>query len=241
MKTILSVLALSLVVLEANAQTTSTQILEDYRTKAAPVQDKLNSTLHKQGTAVAAELVKKGDTAGAATVSAQIDDKIVGRPVKAPHVSITKLLTQYDAARDAALKPLKTASIAKIEAVLKTSAGKDMKAVVDLAKAREEIETGKVADALPPITIPTAWNYYMDAGRQKVFGELLLNPDGTATLKGKPGTNEVTAGRWEKTPKREVVNVWLAVATGEEACVLRADGDEGVLERAIGVRFLKAK
>lgn len=240
MKTLTTLFLLSLISTVA-ALAQSAPILDDYRTKAKTAAAKIEETLHKQGTAAAADLVKKGDTTGAATVSAQIEDKLAGRAVTAPHASIAVLLAQYDVARAKMLKPLQTASIAKIDSLLKTSAGKDMKNVVEMAKVREEIETGKVVDALPPITIPTAWNYYMDAGRQKVFGELLLNPDGSATLKGKPGSNEVVAGRWEKTPKRDVVNVWLSSVKGEEACILRADGEDGVFERPIGVRFLKAK
>lgn len=229
---------------------TPAQILEEYRTKAEAACQKLNGTLQTQGTAIAAALVTKGDTAGATDISKQIEAKLKGEAVASPHSAAATLFTQYDTARASTLKPFQTASIQRIEAMLKTSAGKDMKAILELAKAREEIEGGK-----PPIltqgaapsggNMPMAWNYFSHPSMQVLNGELVLNKDGTLDLFGKNIAGAVkarTPGTWQATADSNVLNVVLSEGSkGPEQCTLRINGDTATLERPIGTRYLKVK
>lgn len=224
---------------------TPAQIIEEYRSKAETACQKFNATLQAQGAAIAAELVAKGDTAGAADTSKQIEAKLKGEPVTSPHSAAATLFTQYDAARANALKPIKEASIQRIEAMLKTSAGKDMKVILELANVREEIEGGK--SATPSTTapqvggkMPMKWDYYSDPSMQVINGELALNADGTLTLYGPPGTKAATPGTWQATDKRDIINVTL-IRRPPESCVLHIKGTTATLERPIGTRFLKAK
>lgn len=239
MKT-LTTLFLFAMISAAGVLAQSAPILDDYRAKAKIASAKLEETLHKQGTAAAAELVKNGDTAGAATVSAQIEDKLAGRVVETPHASIAVLLAQYEIARAKALKPIQTASIAKIDSLLKSSAGKDMKNVVDLAKAREEIEGGKIP-IVATDTLPMLWDYSPVASMKDINGELVLQNDGTLKLKARAGVNFATPGRWEKTDKPNTLKITLDTGGAGEICEMRIKGNDAELERAVGVRYLRAK
>jgi hypothetical protein len=142
---ILTVCTLALSASLSFAQATPSDILKDYQQKSAAALDRLNKTLEAQGASIAATLVGQGDAVGADELSEQIKSRIAGEAALKPHSAAIKLFRQYDSARTNALKPVQTASIAKIEALLKTSAGKKMETVLELGKARQEIESGKLS------------------------------------------------------------------------------------------------
>jgi hypothetical protein len=223
---------------------TPAQIMVDYRTKAAAACQKLDSTLQTEGAAIAAALVGKGDTTGASKISEQIEAKVKGDPVPSPHNAISTLFIQYDAARSNTLKPIKAASIQRIEAALKTSAAsKDMKLVLELAKAREEIEGGKIQTASPaagptPLKIPMSWTYHLNPDRQKLNGELTLSEDGSLVL---GNADSKTPGKWEQTKDPNILKIILETDKGKENCEMRIAGNEAEIQRSIGTRFLKAK
>lgn len=86
--------------------------------------------------------MSQGDTKGATQISEQIETKVKGQTVSEPHRAVSALFIQYDSARQGALRPIQAASIKRLDALLKTSSGKDMGAVVKIAQAREQIESG---------------------------------------------------------------------------------------------------
>ena len=144
MKIILTLLMLGTLI--ARGQTPE-EIEKDYETKASKATEKLQATLQREGTAIAANLVSKGDTAGAATVSEQLSAKLDGTKIPSAHPAITHLLGQYDAARANALKPIQDSTLQRLDALLKSPTGKDMQAVLKIAKIREKVTLGSVSSA----------------------------------------------------------------------------------------------
>lgn len=233
MKThILILFSLSLIAASSLAQTKPTDILSEYHQKSSPVLKQLNETLETQGTAIAAALVSKGDTNGAVEVSNQLKEKIAGEAVLNPHASVTTLFQQYDAACTAALQPLQAASIAKIDSILKTTAGKDLTIVTELGKVRGEIEAGK--HQTKP-TMPVEWDYYTSPTSRKM-GSLTLRPDGTFELHIPTAKTPKETGSWKPTKKANVLTLkcrdenWEVVWTNDTATIERP---------LIGVRHLK--
>jgi hypothetical protein len=242
MKTLLLTVLFAASMMSAWSQTPA-QILEEYRAKAETACQKLNGTLQTQGAAIAAGLVAKGDTAGAADISKQIEAKLKGEPVTSPHSAAATLFTQYDTARASALKPLQAASIQRIEAMLKTSAGKDMKVILELAKAREEIEGVKAPAVAPSVPasvakMPLEWEYYAHPNMAKLGGRMVFKEDGTFILFGPPGKTSATPGTWATTANSNVLSVQI---NGGEKGTITMNGRTAVFERPIGTRYLKAK
>ncbi len=127
---------------------TPEEIGDDFQERGMAACAKLVATLEREGTAIAAKLVSQGDTAGAAQVSEQVKAKINGANVPQPHAAVTSLFGQYNMARETALKPVQTASLQRLDALLKSTAGKDMQNVMKIAKVRETVVAGKLV-AMP--------------------------------------------------------------------------------------------
>lgn len=215
----------------AIAQTTPAAIRADFDEKSAPITKKLNDTLMKQGTAIAAELVSKGDTDGAAAVSDQLAKKTTTGFVGQPHASLVTLLTQYDLAWQKALKPIQAASIAKIEVALKTSAGRDLATITELGKLRAEIEEGKLLPVADP-KMPRTWSYHVNPDAKETAWLRLL-PEGVLEWHD---SLAIKSGTWK--PKQNGVLIefekehWDVTMTGKTATI------EG---RSVGTRYLKVK
>lgn len=234
------------------APTPAAIIMADYQAKIRPGLEKLNTTLTKQASAVAAQFISQGDTASAEEVTAQIKQKIAGEPILRPHPSLATLLAQYDGARETVLKPHQAAAVAKIEAALKSSAGKDMALVTELGKVREEIDAGKVASTtitavtspkafLKQNKVPKKWGYYVSSKYDKRYGTLYLNEDGTISIDAaSPGT-----GTWQPTSNPSVLMVDIKntandATTAAEKTEIVLAGNEATMKRVSGMRYLKA-
>lgn len=216
------------------AQVQPLDILKDYQQKSETALNRLNKTLEAQGASIAASLVGKGDAVGADELSKQIKSKIAGEAVLKPHSAAIMLFRQYDSARTSTLKPIQAASVAKIEALLKTSAGKKMETVLELGNARQEIEGGKVA--VTPSPLPEFWTYHRSPA-SGVMAEMRFKPDGTYQLiDPEPRLN--VAGNWKPTKEPNVITLeytgttWTVTFAGNEATIDRPD---------LGLRYLKRK
>lgn len=53
--------------------------------------------------------------------------------------------------------------------------------------------------------------------------------------------NFATPGRWEKTDKPNTLKITLDTGGAGEICEMRIKGNDAELERAVGVRYLRAK
>ena len=189
------------------AQAVPSDILKDYQQKSAAALDRLNKTLEAQGASIAATLVGQGDAAGAEELSKQIKSKIAGEAVLKPHSASVTLFRQYDSARTNALKPIQSASVAKIEALLKTSAGKKMETVLELGKIRQVIEGGlSVSGAGPLILTPedleqyltgTTWRWSLP-GEVNAKSKLQFYTDGTCQV------DSFSRDKWKATSKNTI-------------------------------------
>lgn len=233
MKSLILLLATIALSAQLFAQNAATDILKDYQQKSEQALVRINQTLEKQGAELAAKLVASGDTNGADELSKQIKDKIAGTPVANPHSAAVLLFRQYDAARVTALKPIQATSITKIEAVLKTSAGKKMETVLELGRIRRAIESGvQVSQS----SFPEVWTYHMSENGAAV-GDATFAPDGTFDLYDYKDQASQT-GKWESTADPNVVKIsyknmeWKVVSTGEKAVIERPD---------VGLRYLRLK
>jgi hypothetical protein len=215
-----------------SAQSTPTDILSEYRQKSASVLKRTNETLEAQGTKIAATLVSQGDTEGAREVSSQIKKKIAGEPVEKPHSSVESLFEDYDAARTAALKPVREASVAKIDAALKAATAKKMTIVLELGKAREEIEGGKLAKA--PTELPEFWTWHLreDVGPS---GTIEFKRDGT--IEQRISGRNAVFGTWKPTT---VEGQW-SVTLNNETSIMTVTGSKAVMDWSFGKRYLKVK
>jgi hypothetical protein len=234
------------------AADTPTSILEDYNERATTSLLKINQTLESSAAAVVADLVRAGETALAERVTAQVPEKIAGESVLAPPAQVAQLYMQYDAARIKALKPVQDAAIKRIEAMLRTSDGKQLATVAELGRVRGVIESGrfrKASSSAPAIEsgpqnflranrIPKKWSYYLSAKHDKKQGTVSLNEDGTLSIDiPSPGT-----GTWTPTADPTVLNVDIKNAANiPEKTQIIIKGDEATMKRVSGMRFLKAE
>ena len=229
MKTPLLIFAV--IATSAIAQTTPATIRADFDEKSAPITKKFNDTLMKQGTVIAAELVSKGDTSGAAVVSDQLAKKTTTGFVGQPHASLATLWTQYDLAYQKALKPIQDASIAKIEAALKTSAGRDLATIKELGKLRAEIEAGRLLPMADP-KMPKTWSYHVSPDARETAW-FRLQPEGVLEWHD---SNAIKRGTWTPKPNGVLIDFekehWDVTMTGKTATI------EG---RSVGTRYLKVK
>ncbi len=220
------------------------QIAKEYRSRAVEKIEKLDSTLKREGAAVAAQLISKGDTAGATQVSEQVQAKLDNLPVPIPHEEIVTLFQRYDIARKTALDPLKEASYKRLDTML-TAAGKDMSKVMEIGKAREQIKndssdaaSSTPAEFMAAQRLPKIWHYYLTEAMDVRYGTMTLNPDGTFSL----STRDPVSGTWEPTKNPQVLEIRIETATGQkETTLLKIEGDKATLKRATGERFLKAQ
>ncbi len=146
-------------------------ILKDYRKQATQATQRLNETLEKQSAPIITSLIRKGDTAGAEAVTAQVKAKLAGEPIAAPHVAIAALLAQYDGARATALQPVQKTSLARLDSLLNVSGVPKVADLEAITQAKTEIEAAKTGNASK---ISVAWTYHKtptSVAMAKVFFE----------------------------------------------------------------------
>lgn len=218
------------------------EIAKEYRTKAALACEKIDATFRREGAAIAAKQVSQGDTKAAALISEQIEAKVKGEAVSEPHRAISALLVQYDSARQTALRPIRAFSVQRLDALLKTSAAKDMSVVLKIAKTREEIEGGKLAEreqtSMPKHRFPMEWGYYLQPERQVICGKVILQADGSLIIAGGFNFSQTSSGKWKATDNPAVLETEMDA--GEKGTIT-INGDEAEFVRTgVGSRYLKA-
>lgn len=229
MKTHTTTLLLALVAITtATLADTPDAILTDYRAKAAPALEKVNTTLEKATVPIIADLVKTGDTTGADEVKAQLKAKQDGEPVAKPHAKAASLFALYDSARLKALEPAQAAAIRRIEALLASSDGKKLE-IVDAAKnVRAEIEAGKMVN---PKAMPIEWTYHQTADG-KPDANIKLKPDGVFEIDDGQG---IKTGSWKASRKGSLLTINLNNNTWN---VTVKDG-LGTIQREVGTRYMR--
>ncbi len=235
MKTHTTTLLFALVAITtATLADTPDAILTDYRAKAAPALEKVNTTLEKATVPIIADLVKAGDTAGADEVKAQLKAKQDGEPVAKPHAKAASLFALYDSARLKALEPAQAAAIRRIDALLASSDGKKLE-IVDAAKTvRAEIEAGRAPVQAPKI--PVEWTYHGTPTSTTNIATVKFQPDGKWEMT--ESTGQTTTGEWKSNAKGNKItiqladSVWKATINGNLATVDRPD---------VGTRYLRVK
>lgn len=212
---------------------TPERILTEYQDAEDSVLSNLNSTLEKAAVTLIADLVKSGDTVGAALLKEQLEAKMAGVPVPKPQRAGETLFKNYDSARSKALMPLKQASLRRINNLLNSSEGKKLEVVSALTKVREEIESDS---ALPKNLIPSRWTYHTTEFGN-AMGELILRSDGTFDLLIPTSSSPQETGKWK--PSRKHGELFLF--SRNEKWTVTFSGDEATLERPsiVGIRFLK--
>jgi hypothetical protein len=110
--------------------------------------EKVSAVLSKQATVIAADLIRNGKSAEAASLEEQVKRKIAGAAVETPVPAASTLFQQYDTARSAAIKPLQAKAITRIDSLIRTAEARaEMKQVVELGKAKALVESGKPREA----------------------------------------------------------------------------------------------
>jgi len=242
---LLAVLALATAPIVHGADTPAA-IAADYRAKATTALSRVNDTLEKATIPLIAALVKAGDTEGADLLKEQLKAKIAGDPVAKPQISAAALFKSYDAARARALEPAQQTAVKRIDAVLASSEGKKLDVVSELGKVRAEVEAGKAEPVvavspsrgfLKKNNIPKKWGYYMSNAYEKRYGTLHLNEDGTVSIEAA----SPTTGTWVTTADPSILAFDLKNAANvPEKTEFLIKGNEAVLERVSGRRYLKA-
>ena len=229
MKTHTTTLLLAIVAITtATLADTPDAILTDYRAKAAPALEKVNTTLEKATVPIIADLVKAGDTNGADEVKAQLKAKQDGEPVAKPHAKAASLFALYDSARLKALEPAQAAAIRRIDALLASSDGKKLE-IVDAAKnVRAEIEAGKMVN---PKAMPIEWTYHQTADG-KPDANIKLKPDGVFEIDDGQG---IKTGSWKASRKGSLLTINLNNNTWN---VTVKDG-LGTIQREVGTRYMR--
>jgi hypothetical protein len=241
-KTAIHAVILAFTVLPLIGQTVE-GVVDEYRRKAADKIEKLNSTLEREGAAIAAGLISKGDTAGASQISEQVKAKLQNEAVLIPHEEVTTLFQHYDMARKTALNPLKEEGYKRLDSML-IAAGKDMAKVMDIGMAREKIKIDASDDASSPADfmaahrLPKVWHYFLTPAMDVKYGTMVLNSDGTFSI----STRDPVSGTWVPTKDPQVLQMKINTGAGHnETTVLKLEGDTAILRRATGERFLKAQ
>jgi hypothetical protein len=231
---------------------TPDEVLTDYLLKASKASEKLDLTLRREGEAVVKKLIQNGATKDAAEAAEQVEAKAAGKPVQVPHVELKQLFAQYDAARETALAPVRTASLAKLDALLKTSSGQGMQNLVRVAECKAQIQGGAISPASSPEPSRTKsqtgdhlrenkiaknWGYYLSKDYAKRYGTLTLNKDGTFVI----NAASPASGTWTPTADPFVLSLDIKNASGvPEVTELAIKGEEATLKRVSGTRYLKA-
>lgn len=227
------------------------EILADYHSKEAKACEKLNDTLRREGEVIVKRLITQNLSKDAATAAQQIEAKIAGQVVAMPQADLRQLLAQYESARESALKPIRSASLQRLDALLKTSSRTGMASLVKIADCKTQIESvavpapDKDANAIlgPPRSylqqnkIPKVWGYYLSADAEKRYGTLTLNNDGTIVIEAaSPGT-----GTWMPSGDPTVLLLDIKNAAEiPEKTELKINGKEATVKRVSGMRYLKA-
>lgn len=227
------------------------EILTDYRTKAGKACEKLNETLRREGEAAVKHLIALNLTKEATTAAEQVEAKIANQAVPTPHPELKQLFAQFESARESALKPIRSASVQRLDALLKTSSANGMANLVRIAECKAQIESGAgVLTSSSPNTaqtpprnylqqnkIPKVWGYYLSADAEKRYGTFTLNNDGTILINAaSPGS-----GTWVPTKDATVLLLDIKNAAGvPEKTELRITGKEATMKRVSGMRYLKA-
>ena len=133
------------------------------------------------------------------------------------------------------MKPVQAASISKIEALLKTSAGKKMETVLELGKARQEIESGKAAISSDSAELPEVWTWHL---RSEIgpSGTIMFKKDGTIEQQI-VGRANPSFGKWKKT---KTANLYTLTLENETFSML-VEGSAATLDMSFGKRYLKVK
>lgn len=233
MKTHTTTLLLAIVAITtATLADTPDAILTDYRAKAAPALEKVNTTLEKATVPIIADLVKTGDTAGADEVKAQLKAKQDGKPVAKPHAKAASLFALYDSARLKALEPAQAAAIRRIESLLASSDGKKLE-IVDAAKnVRAEIEAGKAVVGAANQEFPLQWTYHLDP-TMRPSGQVDFQSNGSFLLK--IAGRQPDEGKWKKSKDGSI-----KLTLGGETFPMVVTNNQAVMEMSIGKRYLKA-
>lgn len=211
---------------------TPASIIADYRSKADAALAKVNDTLEKATVPIISELVKAGDTAGAEEVKEQLKAKQACEPVPKPHAKAHNLFKLYDAARAKALEPARSAATARIEAMLKSSDGKNLETVTELGNIREEIETGIKPPELPKI--PVDWTYHSSLEQKVPMATVKFHPDGAFEMSG------TQPGKWKANRKGDEIRITFRDRS-EWQITLDPSGQSATIQRPdiSGNRFLK--
>lgn len=212
-------------------------ILKDYRARAAQATQRLNETLEKQASTIITELIRKGDTTGAETVTTQVKQKITGEPITPPpHVAAAALFAQYDGARATALQPIQKASLARIDSLLNVPGGAKVAELKEITKAKLEVETGKTEEQMKGKNpFPLHWTYHAAQDAEPV-ATMDMNLDGTWTLTIK-ASGKKEDGTWKRGQKPTIISLtyegtsWDMIIDGKAATMYRPDS---------GRRWLKA-
>lgn len=208
-------------------------ILADYRKKAAPALQKVNDTLEKATLPIMADMIKSGDTEGAATLTAQLKAKKDGEPVAKPHFKAAKLFQFYDAARAKALEPIKEAAFARIEDMLKSGESKKLETLEALKNARIEIESPNFRQ---PTEIPTDWTYHVTPDAPATSSMRLL-PDGIMEWKDGGPAGAVKMGKWKPMDGGMLIDfndeIWNVAYNPSKRLA--------TVERNVGTRYFKPR
>jgi hypothetical protein len=250
MNRVLPIICLFLTV-QLHAETPD-EVLTDYLLKASKASEKLDLTLRRQGEAVVKKLIQNGAAKDAAGAAEQVEAKAAGKPVQVPHMELKQLFAQYDAARETALAPIRTASLARLDALLKTSSGQGMQNLVRVAECKAQIQGGSISPASSPELSKTkgqigdhlrdnkiakTWGYYLSKDYAKRYGTLTLNKDGTFVI----NAASPASGSWTPTADPFVLSLDIKNASGvPEVTELAIKGEEATLKRISGIRYLKA-
>ena len=198
-----------------------TKIASEYRKQALQAISRLNQSLEKATMPLISKLVSSGDTAGAEQLSAQLKSKLAGTAVASPHASAAQLFTLYDEARTKALEPVQKSSIARIDSMLKSSAGSKLETVSELGKVRAEIEAGTVSSKLTSPAVPQFWTYHMQLADTTSLANIELKPDGQFSM------SNAQPGKWTQSKINDVITIsfsdntsWTMTLNGDGTAML---------------------
>lgn len=223
---------------------TTDQIVASFRTQATAASERFDSTLQREGAAIANRLASQGDTAGQAQVTEQVKAKLNGESVPSPHAALATLFSQYDSARDNALKPVREASLKELDAISSTAAAQDV------SKARDEITQGPTAASAASVsssapaaspaptvapTPPTAQagagsveslfvgkSWYSHTGVEYIFnsdksGKRNVSADNQTTFTWKVGPNDIVEVNGRISPREGPVKFFFKFLNADEA------------------------
>ncbi len=230
----------------ASSAQTPEEIVADYRAKASRACEKLDATLQRESTAIAAKMISQGDTEGAAALSEQVKLKLKGEEVTAPKPEAEKLFKQYDTARTVALKPHREESLKKLDGLLANHAGKDMASILKIGQARMVIEGNTPLNPSQPLSpkrylsqnrFPKVWGYYTNPNYDVKYGTLTLREDGTFFLQAAAAV----AGKWRPTANPDILEFDIELKDGklEQTTMNLLNKEAATMKRVSGDRFLK--